>query len=152
MVSSDELMDADRPITRLLSPASASRPTTSGLQAKVDAARTETDVAKRKALYDEITQNAYDDELPRPLLNIQDVYGVCERLDWQPRVDAKLIVKEMKVNGIAGRDRPDAEGSSMGRFILRRFGQGLLVVLGVSLVVFVAMRVFGDPAKVMLPL
>ena len=32
------------------------------------------------------------------------------------------------------------------------FGQGLLVVLGVSLVVFVAMRVFGDPAKVMLPL
>ncbi len=40
----------------------------------------------------------------------------------------------------------------MGRFILRRFGQGFLVVLGVSLVVFVAMRVFGDPAKVMLPL
>jgi len=40
----------------------------------------------------------------------------------------------------------------MGRFILRRFGQGLLVVIGVSLVVFVAMRVFGDPAKVMLPL
>lgn len=40
----------------------------------------------------------------------------------------------------------------MGRFLLRRLGQGLLVVLGVSLVVFVAMRVFGDPAKVMLPL
>jgi peptide/nickel transport system permease protein len=40
----------------------------------------------------------------------------------------------------------------MGRFILRRLGQGVLVVLGVSLVVFVAMRVFGDPAKVMLPL
>jgi peptide/nickel transport system permease protein len=40
----------------------------------------------------------------------------------------------------------------MGRFILRRLGQGLLVVIGVSLVVFVAMRVFGDPAKVMLPL
>lgn len=40
----------------------------------------------------------------------------------------------------------------MGRFILRRLGQGILVVLGVSLVVFVAMRVFGDPAKVMLPL
>jgi peptide/nickel transport system permease protein len=40
----------------------------------------------------------------------------------------------------------------MGRFILRRLVQGFLVVLGVSLVVFVAMRVFGDPAKVMLPL
>jgi peptide/nickel transport system permease protein len=40
----------------------------------------------------------------------------------------------------------------MGRFILRRLVQGFLVVLGVSLVVFVAMRIFGDPAKVMLPL
>jgi peptide/nickel transport system permease protein len=40
----------------------------------------------------------------------------------------------------------------MGRFILRRLVQGFLVVLGVSLVVFFAMRVFGDPAKVMLPL
>jgi len=40
----------------------------------------------------------------------------------------------------------------MGRFVLRRLVQGFLVVLGVSLVVFIAMRVFGDPAKVMLPL
>ena len=32
-----------------------------------------------------------------PLLNVQDVYGISARVAWQPRVDAKLIVKEMKV-------------------------------------------------------
>ncbi|MBZ0228624.1 MAG: ABC transporter permease, partial [Bauldia sp.] len=40
----------------------------------------------------------------------------------------------------------------MGVFILRRIGQGILVVLGVTLVVFVATRLVGDPVKVMLPL
>lgn len=40
----------------------------------------------------------------------------------------------------------------MGTFILRRIVQGLMVVIGVSLVVFVATRMVGDPVKVMLPL
>jgi peptide/nickel transport system permease protein len=38
------------------------------------------------------------------------------------------------------------------RFLLRRIGQGLLVVIGVTMVVFVATRLVGDPVKVMLPL
>ena len=67
------------------------------MQAKARAARIETDVAKRKALYDEITKKAYDDNYLSPLLNVQDVYGISARVEWQPRVDAKLIVKEMKV-------------------------------------------------------
>ena len=33
------------------------------------------------------------------LLNIEDIYGLSERLRWQPRVDAKLLVKEMRVEG-----------------------------------------------------
>jgi peptide/nickel transport system permease protein len=40
----------------------------------------------------------------------------------------------------------------MGLFILRRLVQGLLVVIGVTIVVFVATRLVGDPVKVMLPL
>lgn len=40
----------------------------------------------------------------------------------------------------------------MVRFILRRIGQGILVVLGVTMVVFVATRLVGDPVQVMLPL
>jgi len=38
------------------------------------------------------------------------------------------------------------------RFLLRRIGQGLLVVLGVTMVVFVATRLVGNPVQVMLPL
>ena len=40
----------------------------------------------------------------------------------------------------------------MGRYILRRIGQGLIVIIGVVTVVFVVTRMVGDPAKVMLPL
>jgi peptide/nickel transport system permease protein len=40
----------------------------------------------------------------------------------------------------------------MGAFIVRRLWQGLLVVLGVTLTVFVVTRLFGDPVSLMLPL
>lgn len=39
----------------------------------------------------------------------------------------------------------------MGRFALRRVLQGLVVILGVTIVVFVVTRLIGDPVKVMLP-
>ena len=40
----------------------------------------------------------------------------------------------------------------MGRFAARRIAQGLLVVLGVTIVVFVVTRLVGDPVDVLLPL
>lgn len=40
----------------------------------------------------------------------------------------------------------------MGRFLLRRVAQGLIVVLGVTVIVFVVTRLVGDPVQVMLPL
>ena len=40
----------------------------------------------------------------------------------------------------------------MGRFILGRISQGLIVIFGVTLIVFVVTRLVGDPVKVMLPL
>ncbi len=40
----------------------------------------------------------------------------------------------------------------MGRFALRRIAQGLVVIFGVTIVVFVVTRMIGDPVKVMLPL
>ncbi|KIX14136.1 ABC transporter permease [Dethiosulfatarculus sandiegensis] len=40
----------------------------------------------------------------------------------------------------------------MGRYILRRIIQGLIVIIGVTVVVFVVTRMVGDPVKVMLPL
>jgi peptide/nickel transport system permease protein len=40
----------------------------------------------------------------------------------------------------------------MGRYLLKRLGQGLIVIFGVVTVVFIVTRLVGDPAKIMLPL
>lgn len=40
----------------------------------------------------------------------------------------------------------------MGRFVLLRLRHGLIVILGVTIVVFVVTRMIGDPVRVMLPL
>ncbi len=40
----------------------------------------------------------------------------------------------------------------MGRFVVRRLAQGVVVILGVTIVVFVVTRMIGDPVKVMLPI
>jgi len=40
----------------------------------------------------------------------------------------------------------------MGRFVVRRVGQGLVVVFGVTIIVFVVTRMIGDPVTLMLPL
>jgi len=40
----------------------------------------------------------------------------------------------------------------MGRFVLRRLAQGVVVIVGVTMVVFVVTRMIGDPVQVMLPI
>ena len=40
----------------------------------------------------------------------------------------------------------------MGRYFVRRLGQGLIVIFGVTVFVFVITRMIGDPVKFMLPL
>lgn len=40
----------------------------------------------------------------------------------------------------------------MGRFVLRRLAQGVVVIFGVTCVVFVVTRMIGDPVQVMLPI
>ncbi len=98
VVNSNELLDADREMSFAYMPnGTASSNNDPDLAAWVPAARVETDVEKRKALYAQATQKAHDHYYLVPLLNMQDVYGFSARLEWQPRVDAKLLVKEMKV-------------------------------------------------------
>ena len=40
----------------------------------------------------------------------------------------------------------------MGRFVLKRLLQGVVVIFGVTIVVFVVTRMIGDPVRVMLPI
>nr|WP_269932780.1 ABC transporter substrate-binding protein [Aminobacter sp. HY435] len=96
--NSNELLDADREMTSAYqSGASYASNSDKEMSDQISAARVETDVEKRQALYDAVTTKAYEQSYLAPLLNQQDIYGFSKRLEWQPRVDSKLLVKEMKV-------------------------------------------------------
>lgn len=98
VVSSNELLDADRPFSAYyhMGGIGASNQDAE-MAAMIEQARTETDVAAREALYHRIVQHSFDQAYFLWLLNIEDVYGMSERLVWTPRVDAKLLVSEMSV-------------------------------------------------------
>lgn len=65
----------------------------------VEAAAQETDVDTRNELYGNAGKRACDDAYFAFLIDNEDTYGAADRLVWQPRVDAKLLVKEMNVAG-----------------------------------------------------
>ena len=68
------------------------------LAALVNTARTETDANKQLALYTQAVKRGREEALFCYLLGIELLYGLSNRLDWQPGVDAKLLVKDMKVH------------------------------------------------------
>lgn len=99
VVSSNELQDADRNLSTYYDPDGVGASNNDGeLNGWLDAARNETDVAARQELYDQATARACDDAYFTFLLNIEDIYGMSGNLVWSPRVDAKLLVKEMSVS------------------------------------------------------
>jgi peptide/nickel transport system substrate-binding protein len=94
--NSNELMDADRPLSAYYSlsgPGSSNND--AAMKADIDAARTETDPAKRAALYHKILSHAREQAYFAWLVVLSDLYGTSARLNWAPRTDAKLLVKEM---------------------------------------------------------
>lgn len=99
MASSNELLDADRTLSGEYHEdgieASNSDNELAGL---VDAARTEADPDERQELYDEATRIACDEAYLLFLFNMEDIYGMSDRLVWEPRVDAALLVHEMRLD------------------------------------------------------
>lgn len=98
VTSSNELLDAARVTASYynLNGVGASN-NDEELASLLEQAAVETDQDAREELYAEATQIACDEAYFAFLLNIEDVYGMSERLQWEPRVDAKLIVSEMSV-------------------------------------------------------
>jgi len=99
LANSNELLDADRESTFLLhmeGPAFSN--SDKEMTAKLSEARTLIDEEKREALYHEVYKDVRDKNYLVPLFNLQDIYGLSERMEWQPRVDAKLLVSEMSVS------------------------------------------------------
>jgi peptide/nickel transport system substrate-binding protein len=98
VVSSNELLDADKSFSAYYKAGGiGSSNTDAALARSIDEARTETDVQKRASLYHQAVQRAFDRAYFVWLLNIEDIYGMSKRLDWAARVDAKRLVKEMRV-------------------------------------------------------
>ena len=97
VVHGNPLFDADRSYTAYLAPGdgSMSSSTRPDLDALIVEARTESDPARRDALYGRIAKAAAGDGLFVYLLQAEDLYGLAKRVRWQPRTDGKLIVKEM---------------------------------------------------------
>jgi len=98
VAASNELLDADKTFSAYYKAGGiGSSNTDEKMAGMIDAARSEIDVEKRLNLYHQVVKHAYDQAYFVWLLNIEDVYGLSKRLDWAGRVDARLLVQEMKV-------------------------------------------------------
>jgi peptide/nickel transport system substrate-binding protein len=98
VVSSNELMDADKSFSAYYKTGGVgSSNSDKDLAVLIDSARTETDVAKRTAFYNQAVKRAFDQAYFVWLLNIEDIYGLSKRLAWPGRVDAKMLVGEMRL-------------------------------------------------------
>lgn len=98
VVSSNELLDADRSLSAYYAPSGFGASNDfENLDDLISSARVETDVDKRKELYNEAVAFAHDEATHVWLLNIHNVYGLSERLEWTPRVDGKMFVSQMSL-------------------------------------------------------
>ncbi|MEZ5219579.1 MAG: ABC transporter substrate-binding protein [Ilumatobacteraceae bacterium] len=98
--SSNDILDADRQLSTYYQAGGiGSSNSNQDLSALIDTGRTELDSAARAKTYAEAVKIAYDEAYFVWTVNNEDLYGLSERMQWTPRVDAKLLVKEMTVTG-----------------------------------------------------
>jgi len=98
--SSNDLLDPTRQLGNYYSPEGiGSSNKDEEMLEWVTQAASETDVDVREELYHQATARACEDAYFAFLLNVEDTYGMSERLVWEPRVDSSLRVAEMAVSG-----------------------------------------------------
>jgi peptide/nickel transport system substrate-binding protein len=92
------LLDADRTMSALYhSTGSQTAYSNPEVDKLIDDARTETDLKKREEMYHQAIQIVHDEAALVPLLNLKDIYGLSERVEWTPRLDGKMLIKDMKL-------------------------------------------------------
>lgn len=98
--SSNDILDPDRQLaTYYQAGGVGSSNSNAELADLVTRGRSTLDADERQAIYEEAVAIAYDEAYFVWLVNNSDVYGHSAELQWQPRVDAKILVKEMSVSG-----------------------------------------------------
>jgi peptide/nickel transport system substrate-binding protein len=96
--SSNELLDADRQYSNYYAEGgSGTSNSDPELKRLITEARTNIDEQSRLQQYQQAGKLACDKAYFTFLLNDEDLYGMSKRMDWQPRVDAKLLVSGMSV-------------------------------------------------------
>jgi peptide/nickel transport system substrate-binding protein len=98
--SSNEIFDADRNLSAYLQPNFLGGANDDPeMEELLNTARTETDTDTRQQLYEQVLEKSCEQAYLANLYNNEDIYGMSQNMDWQPRVDAKILVKEMQVTG-----------------------------------------------------
>jgi len=98
--SSNDILDPDRQLSTYYQAGGiGSSNSDADLSALIDEGRAELDADARAAIYQDAVQLAYDQAYFAWLVSNQDLYGMSERLTYTPRVDSKLLVKDMSVSG-----------------------------------------------------
>ncbi|HET9602617.1 MAG TPA: ABC transporter substrate-binding protein [Acidimicrobiales bacterium] len=98
--SSNDILDADRQLSTYYQAGGiGSSNSDQELSDLIDQGRSELESDAREKTYNDAVQLAYDNAYFVWLVNNEDLYGLSENMSWTPRVDAKLLVKEMSVTG-----------------------------------------------------
>lgn len=96
--SSNEIFDADRNLTAYLQPnLLAAANDDDRMEELLTEARTETDEERRQELYEQVLEISCEQAYLVNLYNNEDIYGFADNLEWEPRVDGKILVKEMQI-------------------------------------------------------
>lgn len=96
--NSNELYDADRTLSTYYESSGIGASNSDALVQKLtDRARTETNVAKRLALYHQVIDRVRQKAYFVWLINNKTLWGTSKRLVWQPRQDAFIYLNTMSV-------------------------------------------------------
>ena len=96
--SSNDLLDPSRQLNTFYSlNGVGSSNSNEELSELVASGQSTLDPDEREAIYNEAVQIAYDEAYFAFLVSNQDLYGLSERIEWTPRVDSKLLVRDMSV-------------------------------------------------------
>ncbi len=74
-------------------------PNDPALDAGIETARIEIDVAKRRGLYARLQRTLWDMSPAIFGMQVEDMYGVSNRVNWRPRPDEMIWAKEMTKRG-----------------------------------------------------
>ena len=100
-VSTDNpIYDADRTLSTYYEASGGGASNSDATMKKwIDQARTETNVAKRLALYHNVVSRANKQAYLVWLLNLKNVWGMSKQLQWQPRQDGFMFDNTMRLSG-----------------------------------------------------